>query len=56
MKKGLPVRGQRAAKNKMVSEYGGKEMYASKTAMKKHEKAEGPKVEAKEKAMFGRKK
>lgn len=36
---------------KKISEYGGKEKYASKTAMKKHEKAEGKKVEKKEKAM-----
>lgn len=58
MKKGMPMRGQRAATNKAkkISEYGGKEMYASKTAMMKHEKAEGPKVEAKEKMLFGKKK
>lgn len=42
---------------KTVSEYGGKEKYASKGAMKMHEKKEGKKVEAKEKMMmFGRKK
>jgi hypothetical protein len=34
---------------KMISEYGGKEKYASKTAMKKHEKVEGKKVEKLEK-------
>jgi hypothetical protein len=42
---------------KVISEYGGKEKYASKGAMKMHEKKEGKKVEAKEKMMmFGRKK
>ena len=42
---------------KVISEYGGKEKYASKSAMKMHEKKEGKKVEAKEKMMmFGRKK
>lgn len=34
---------------KKISEYGGKEVYASKGAMKKHEKAEGPKKEKMEK-------
>ena len=34
---------------KKIKEYGGKETYPSKTAMKKHEKAEGKKVETKEK-------
>lgn len=34
---------------KMISEYGGKEKYASKAAMKKHEKSEGKKVEKMEK-------
>lgn len=43
-------------KAKMISEYGGKEKYASKAAMAKHEKAEGKKVEAKEKKMFMKKK
>lgn len=58
MKKGLPMRGQRAATNKAkkVSEYGGMETYASKSAMKKHEKAEGSKMEKMEKMRFGRKK
>lgn len=58
MKKGMPMRGARTATNKAkkISEYGGKEVYASKTAMMKHEKAEGPKVEKMEKARFGRKK
>ena len=53
MKKGMPMRGQRTATNKAkkISEYGGKEVYASKTAMMKHEKAEGSKMEAKEKMM-----
>jgi len=30
---------------KMIKEYGGKEKYASKAAMMKHEKKEGKKVE-----------
>ena len=34
---------------KMLSEYGGKEKYPSKTAMKKHEGKESKKVEMKEK-------
>lgn len=34
---------------KMISEYGGKEKYSSKAAMKKHEKMEGKKVEKMEK-------
>jgi hypothetical protein len=34
---------------KMIKEYGGKEKYASKTAMAKHEKMEGKKVEKMEK-------
>lgn len=58
MKKGMPMRGERTMKNKAkkISEYGGKEMYASKAAMMKHEKAEGPKVEKMEKKMMGKKK
>lgn len=58
MKKGMPMRGQRTATNKAkkISEYGGKEVYASKTAMMKHEKAEGSKMEKMEKMRFGRKK
>ena len=40
---------------KKISEYGGKEMYASKSAMMKHEKAEGKKMEKKEGAMFAKK-
>lgn len=43
-------------KKAMISEYGGKEKYASKAAMAKHEKKEGKKVEAKEKMMFVKKK
>lgn len=54
--KGLPTRGQRTAKNKMISEYGGKEKYPSKTAMMKHEKTEGKKMEAMEKKMMKGKK
>jgi len=38
---------------KKISEYGGKEQYASKGAMKKHEKVEGPKKEKMEKAGKG---
>jgi len=34
---------------KMISEYGGKEKYASKKQMAKHEKGEGKKVEKMEK-------
>lgn len=34
---------------KMIKEYGGKEKYASKAAMMKHEKKEGKKVEKMEK-------
>jgi hypothetical protein len=53
MKKGMPMRGQRAAtsKAKKISEYGGKEMYASKTAMMKHEKGESKAMEMREKMM-----
>ena len=36
---------------KMISEYGGKEKYPSKAAMKKHEKAESPAMERREKKM-----
>lgn len=39
-----------------VSEYGGKEMYASKSAMMKHESKEGKKYEAREKMMYSKKK
>ena len=38
---------------KSIKEYGGKEKYASKAAMAKHEKKEGSKMEAKEKTMTG---
>jgi hypothetical protein len=54
--KGMPMRGQRTAKNKMVKEYGGKEKYASKTAMMKHEKGESKKMEMMEKKMMKGKK
>lgn len=37
---------------KKISEYGGKEKYASKAAMKSHEKKEGKSVEKKEKFDF----
>jgi hypothetical protein len=40
---------------KMISEYGGKEKYASKAAKMKHEKSEGMKMEMKEKMMVGKK-
>jgi len=39
---------------KKISEYGGKEKYASKKAEMKHEKKEGKKVEAKEKMMYAK--
>lgn len=54
--KGMPMRGARTAKSKMVKEYGGMEKYPSKAAMMKHEKGEGKKVEAMEKRMAGMKK
>ena len=54
--KGMPTRGQRTAKNKMISEYGGKEKYPSKTAMMKHEKGESKKMEMMEKKMMKGKK
>ncbi len=54
--KGMPMRGQRTAKNKMVKEYGGAEKYASKSAMKKHEKGESKKFESMEKKMMKGKK
>lgn len=34
----------------MIKEYGGKESYANKAAMQRHEKREGKSAEAKEKA------
>ena len=37
------------AKSKMIKEYGGKETYKSKSAMKKHEKSESKKTERMEK-------
>jgi hypothetical protein len=54
--KGMPMRGQRTAKNKMISEYGGKEKYPSKSAMMKHEKGESKKMEMMEKKMMKGKK
>lgn len=39
---------------KMISEYGGKEKYPSKAAMKKHEKGESKSTEKKEKAMMAK--
>lgn len=43
-------------KSGRISEYGGKETYASKSAMKKHEKRESKKVEKREGSMKSRKK
>ncbi len=37
-----------------ISEYRGKEKYASKSAMKKHEKSESKKTEMKEKKRYGK--
>lgn len=37
--------------SKSIYEYGGKEVYSSKTAMMKHEKSESPKMEKAEKKM-----
>jgi len=39
-------------KNKMIKEYGGKEMYKSKAAKKKHEKSESKKEERRERKMY----
>ena len=41
------------AKGGKISEYGGKETYKSKSAMMKHEKAESPSMERKERMMGG---
>lgn len=38
----------------MIKEYGGKEKYASKQEMKKHEAKEGTKTESTEKKKFGK--
>lgn len=51
---------KKVMKGKTISEYGGAEMYSSKSAMAKHEKKEGVKVEKKEektasKKMMGKK-
>lgn len=43
------------AKKKVIKEYGGKESYPSKMAMKMHEKKEGKMVEKAEKRKFGKK-
>jgi len=40
-------------KKKIIKEYGGKEKYKSKAAMKKHEKKESKKMEAREKYKMG---
>ena len=55
MKKPMKKAPAKATAKKKISEYGGKEMYASKSAMMKHEKAEGKKVEKKEGAGFAKK-
>jgi len=41
---------------KMITEYGGKEKYASKAAQKKHESKESKTKEANEQKKFGSKK
>ena len=41
----------RKAKGGKISEYGGKEMYASKSAMRKHEAKESPTMERSERKM-----
>jgi len=46
---------KKAGAKSKISEYGGMEKYASKSAMKKHEKSEGKKVEKKEGAAFAKK-
>lgn len=38
-----------AKKTRRISEYGGKETYSSKAAMRRHERAESPAVERREK-------
>ena len=43
------------AATKKMSEYGGMEKYASKSAMMKHEKGESKKMEKKEGAMYAKK-
>ena len=55
MKKPMKKAPAKATAKKAISEYGGKEMYASKAAMMKHEKAEGKKMEKKEGAMSAKK-
>ena len=45
------AKGGAVAKKKPIMEYGGKEKYASKAAMAKHEKGEGKAMEKKEKMM-----
>lgn len=40
-----------ATAKKPVKEYGGREVYASKAAMQRHEKKESPRVERAEKKM-----
>lgn len=44
---------KKAKGGKMIKEYGGKEMYKSKAAMKRHEAKESPAMERKEKKMAG---
>jgi hypothetical protein len=45
---------RKGAAGMSVSEYGGMEKYASKSAMKRHESKEGKKMEAKEKSAFAK--
>lgn len=55
MKKSVKKALAKTTAKKTVSEYGGMEKYPNKAAMKKHEKAEGKKMETKEKSMFAKK-
>ena len=55
MKKIMKKAPAKATAKKKISEYGGKEMYASKAAMMKHEKGESKKMEKKEGAMSTKK-
>lgn len=45
-----------AKKTKRISEYGGKEVYASKSAMRRHERSESKATERREKAASKKKK
>lgn len=50
-KQAVAIAMAKAGKSKKISEYGGKEKYASKAAMAKHEKKESKAMEQKEKKM-----